>query len=80
MISRMATPPTINIISEILCIIRILSFSYSRVLLIIFSVLLAGLYSIVLYARTQQSRFFSNIILCKTVTANELLVFYSHIF
>lgn len=79
-IRRIATPPTINIISEILCIIRILSFSYSRVLLIIFSVLLAGAYSIMLYSRTQQSRFFSNIVLCKMATVSELLVFYSHIF
>lgn len=79
-IRSMAAPPTINIISEIICVTRILSFSYSSVVLIIFSILLAGLYSIILYSRTQQSNVFSNLRFSKISNTNEILIFFSHIF
>ena len=79
-ISRIAAPPIINLISEILCIVRILSFSSYNLFWIALSVILAGLYSIILYSRTQQSVFYSNNILCKTIKIREILVFYGHIF
>lgn len=44
------------------------------------SVILAGVYSIILYARTQQSGFFSNHIVCKRINIREVLVFCGHIF
>jgi hypothetical protein len=63
-----------------LCIVRILSFSSYNLFWIALSVILAGLYSIILYSRTQQSVFYSNNILCKTIKIREILVFYGHIF
>jgi len=79
-IRRIAAPPIINLISEILCIIRILSFSIYNLLWIGLSVFLAGIYSIILYASTQQSRFFSNKLWIKVLFMGEILVFYRHIF
>merc|ERR1712113_137614 len=46
----------------------------------IISVFLAGIYSMILYSRTQQSVFFSNKILIKNSLASERLVFYAHLF
>lgn len=77
---RIAAPPIVNIISEILCIVRILSISIYNLLWIGLSIFLAGIYSIVLYSRTQQSRFFSNKIWGKGTLISEILVFYRHIF
>lgn len=79
-IRRMAAPPMMNLISEILCIIRIISFSLYNILWISLSIMLAGVYSIILYARTQQSGFFSNTIISKKTRIREGLVFYRHIF
>ena len=79
-IGRMAAPPIINLITEILCISRIISFSLYNIVWMALSVILAGLYSIILYSRTQQSGFLSNSSLSKYVTTNESLVFFSHIF
>jgi len=79
-IMSMAAPPTINLFSEILCIMRILSISFYNLLWMALSVFLAGIYSILLYSRTQQSRFFSNKIWVKPILMSEVLVFYRHIF
>ena len=79
-IGSMAAPPIINLIAEILCISSVLCFSRYNILWIALSVILAGLYSIVLYSRTQQSRFLSNSSLSKYVTTTESLVFFRHIF
>ena len=79
-IISIAAPPIINLISEILCIMRIISFSIFNILWIGISVFLAGIYSMILYSRTQQSVFFSNKILIKNSLASERLVFYVHLF
>lgn len=79
-IGSMAAPPIINLISEILCIIRIISISIYNLLWIGLSVFLAGIYSIVLYSRTQQSGFFSNMAWIKNISMGESLVFYRHVF
>lgn len=57
-IRRIATPPLINFVAEITCISSMLAISVSNVIWVILSVFLAGAYSMVLYSRTQQSRFF----------------------
>lgn len=80
MIRRIAAPPIVNLVSEIICIMRILRFSRYRLVWMGMSVFLAGAYSIVLYSRTQQSRFFLNSILAKPRAISELLIFYSHLF
>jgi len=77
---RIAAPPIINLVSEILCIIRILSFSTFNIVWIRISIFLAGVYSMILYSRTQQSVFFSNKILTKTSLISEILVYYGHLF
>lgn len=58
MIRRIATPPLVNFLAEVTCISSMLAISASNIIWMILSVFLAGTYSIVLYSRTQQSRFF----------------------
>lgn len=57
-IRRIATPPLVNFVAEITCICTMLAISFSNAVWIVLSVLLGGAYSMVLYSRTQQSRFF----------------------
>ena len=79
-IRRIAAPPIINLISEIICISSILRFRVYSILWIGFSVFLAGVYSIILYSRTQQSNYFNKIITIKYTSFNEILIFYGHVF
>ena len=78
-IIRMATPPMVNIIREILCIIRIISISSINILWLMLSIFFAGCYSIILYSRTQQSKFFSNKLWVINRTLRENLIFFSHL-
>jgi NADH:ubiquinone oxidoreductase subunit 4 (subunit M) len=80
MIRRMAAPPIINLISEIICISRILRFRIYNILWIGVSVFLAGAYSIMLYSRTQQSNYFRKLITLKFSSFNEILILYRHVF
>jgi len=77
---RIAAPPIINLIAEIICISRIIRFRIYNILLIGFSVFLAGAYSVILYSRTQQSNFFNKVITIKFRSFNEVLILYRHIF
>ena len=58
-IRRMATPPLLNFVAEIICICSTLAISVSRAAWIVLSVFLGVAYSMVLYSRTQQPRFFT---------------------
>ena len=79
-IRRMAAPPIINLIAEIICISRILRFRLYNIIWIGFSVFLAGAYSIILYSRTQQSNYFRKFIILKLRSFNETLILIGHIF
>ena len=79
-IRSIAAPPILNLIAEIICIINIIGIRLFNILWIIFSIFIAGAYSLVLYSSTQQSnilRKFNNI---KFRNINELLILFSHIF
>lgn len=78
-IIRIAAPPMVNLIREILCIVRIITISSINILWIIFSIFFAGCYSIVLYSRTQQSKFFSNHLWILNSTLRENLIFFRHL-
>jgi len=78
-IIRMAAPPIVNLIREILCIMRILRISSINILWLILSIFFAGCYSMVLYSRTQQSKFFSNQLWIINSTLRENLIFFSHL-
>ena len=77
---RIAAPPIINLISEIVCISRIISFSIYNILWIGLAVFLAGAYSIILYSSTQQSNYFNNTITIKFTSFNEILILFIHVF
>lgn len=79
-ISRIAAPPFFNLISEILCITSIVIFRKYNIRWIIYSVFLAGAYSIVLYSRTQQSYFFNTNINIKSSNILEIIILFTHIF
>ena len=79
-IRRIAAPPFFNLISEILCITSIVIFRKYNIRWIIYSVFLAGAYSIVLYSRTQQSYFFNTNINIKSSNILEIIILFTHIF
>jgi len=79
-IRRIAAPPMVNLIAEILCIVRILRFRVFNVLWMGLSVFLAGAYSIVLYSRTQQSPYYARTVWVSPGRFNELLIFFRHVF
>jgi NADH:ubiquinone oxidoreductase subunit 4 (subunit M) len=56
-IRKMATPPLLNLIAEIICICSTLAIDF-ECSLNSFIGILGGAYSMVLYSRTQQPRFF----------------------
>ena len=78
-IRRMATPPLINLIAELICISSILSLSDYNLLWIILAIFLAGSYSILLYSRTQQSSFFNLTSFLTISTAMESIIFFNHL-
>ena len=78
-IIRIAAPPIVNLIREILCIMRILRISSINILWLILSIFFAGCYSIVLYSRTQQSKFFSNQLWIINSSLGENLIFFRHL-
>lgn len=77
---RIAAPPLINFMAEIICIMRIIRFRLYNILWMGISVFLAGAYAIILYSSTQQSNLISNFLLLKNRALRELTIIYSHIF
>lgn len=79
-ISRIAAPPLVNLIAEVVCIIRIIGFRLINILWIGLSIFIAGAYSLILYSRTQQSNILSKFTKIKFSCINETLVLFRHIF
>jgi len=77
---RIAAPPSLNLMAELLCITSIISFGLSNILWIGFSVFLAAGYSIILYSSTQQSSYIASTGRIKYGNIKEFLVFFSHTF
>ena len=78
--SSMAAPPLVNLIAEVVCIIRIIRFSLVNILWIGLSIFIAGAYSLILYASTQQSNMLRKFSKVKFRSINETLILFSHIF
>ena len=78
-IRSIATPPIINLMAEVMCISSILRFSYHNLLWMILSIFLAGGYSILLYSRTQQSRFFNFNSFITISSGLERVIFLNHL-
>ena len=57
-IRKMATPPLLNFVAEIICICSTLAIDFKCSLNSFIGIFLGGAYSTVLYSRTQQPRFF----------------------
>ena len=79
-IRSMAAPPIVNLIAEVVCIIRIVRFSLVNILWIGLSIFIAGAYSLILYARTQQSNILRKFRKIKFRGINETLILFSHMF
>ena len=79
-ISRIAAPPIVNLVSEIICIRSIIRFSFYNILWIGVSVILAGAYSLLLYSRVHQSNFFRKAVKLNFTTLNEILVLFIHVY
>lgn len=77
---RIAAPPSLNLIAELLCITSIISFGLSNVLWIGFSVFLAAGYSIIIYSSSQQSSYTVLTGWVKYGEIKEHLVFFRHTF
>jgi NADH:ubiquinone oxidoreductase subunit 4 (subunit M) len=77
---RIAAPPIINLIAEIICIINIIRVRLFNMLWIILSIFIAGAYSLILYSSTQQSNILSKFNNVKFRNINEMLILFSHIF
>lgn len=77
---RIAAPPIVNLISEIICISSIIRFRFYNMLWMGVSVILAGAYSLLLYSRIHQSRFFRKSIKLNFTRLNEILVLFIHIY
>jgi NADH-ubiquinone oxidoreductase chain 4 len=79
-IRSIAAPPLVNLIAEVVCIIRIIRISLVNILWIGLSIFLAGAYSLMLYASTQQSNILRKFSKIKFRSINETLILFSHIF
>ena len=79
-IRSIAAPPLVNLIAEVVCILRIIRFSLINMLWIRLSIFMAGAYSLILYASTQQSNILRKFNKIKFRRINETLILFSHIF
>ena len=77
---RIAAPPIVNLVSEIICISSIIRFRFYNILWMGVAVMLAGAYSLLLYSRIHQSRFFRKSIKLNFTRLNEILVLFIHIY
>nr|ALO71153.1 NADH deshydrogenase subunit 4 [Subcoccinella vigintiquattuorpunctata] len=76
--SNMAAPPSLNLLSEIMLINSLVSFSYFNLMFLILISFFSAVYSLYLYSYSQHGKFYSGLFSFSMINLREFLILFLH--